>query len=351
MSKKLTPKDTFGALVTDSGMFRKQKIHQMLGGDDGLAELCRHYKTVSVPRLDVATFGDFFTHCCQLNSILKKGKTIEITNKVGFDMSYQIVMKDRIGIRETNNGIPRGNARYANDHQIFGFLRPEHKELICKKERKAIFQDFYDLKVEVNQRLKTMRDGIMNLIDDEIEISDVYDVKYGMPDSNGYGMAHIGYVQMNHRIIPRDDMWIVVTCNEFNPDNGFDAVKDAYVWHKPYNEKAKRNDIQSITITIGFLDRSMQAGRDLQGQPCQIERVEKRTLLTSKITPNSYDSFKLQVHDHDFTGLDFANVHTTIISEYNAVSDWFDEELIRLRNKYSAEYTMWELVNGSDCAI
>jgi len=338
--KKLTPKDTFGALVTSTSNFQKKKYDEVVGGDDGFRATKDHYRTTEIPKLDVTTFGQYFTRCCQLNSILKKGAIID---------NAQLVMKDKLGYRALNCGNPYGNAKYATDDQIFAFIKAGHKDLLCKKERKVIFQDFYDLKIQVNEKLEVLKSNMIDKIDEEIQISEVYEVKYDLPVNNGYGQNPIGHVEMNHRNISRDDIFINMTCNDFDNEIGFNAPRLANIVDVYTN---KRNSIYELSICVGFKERQIKETHDAFGEPKTEERVVEYDLVSCNIKPTrGYDGYSVRVYNHQFSGIDINKIHTEVVAEYINISNWFDDELKILRDKYSAEYTMWELVYGNDSAI
>ena len=356
--KKLTPKDTFGALVTSTGNFRDGKTTQVLGDQAERNAVKDYYKGMSVPKLDVSTFGKYFIRCCQLNSILKKGQVV--TTTLPHNNQFQVVMKSRIGCRSVKTGgVPYGNARYATDDQIFGFLRKEHKELLCKKDRQDILQDFLNLKDDTIAKVERLKRDAVHMISDDVQVSEVYEIKYGNPEvyeikydnpeCRGYNLTGIGFVQMNHRNLSHEELWVDITSPNFNINTEFDTPKKAFVVDS-YTKR--RNNIDNLSITVGFTETQLVKDVDDEGNPIDIPKHANYSLVGSNINPSSpYDHYSFSVYNHDFTGIDFIEIQKRVVEDYKVISDWFDAELIRLRNKYSAEYTMWELVYGTDCAI
>ena len=309
--KKQTPTDIFGSFV--SPVIDDARGRSKIDGG-----------TLNLKPLPIRTFGAYCTKCCPLNSIIKRAD-------VG-DGRYQYVMKNRIGYRLLNNGQPYGNSKYANGVEIFAVLNQAHVDLVCKKERRAILQDFVDLKNETIQKFNKIILEAKSEIEDVVRISERFIISYKRPRGGSFSNTAMGEVALNHVTLNREDLVLRIGSDTSRLFEG-DMISNMTSY--------SRNRYVTPHNTVVFkLELSMVDNRGT-GEEYYVPLISMECGNPRNTDTSAYH------HNHKIEGVDPSKIVKRFAEGYTELVAEFEEKLDALRNKHVAEYILSELVLGN----
>lgn len=288
--------------------------------------------------IDMSKFGKYFNMITggALNSIIKRSTTTQSDR-------YQYVVKDRIGYRVGDGaGGFTGNGKYADKKQIFTTLSAEHIPLVCKKEKRAIVEDFVSLKNAIQTEFKDIEAFAMDFVTSEITISDIFILAHKRPKDGTYGYRTDGFICLNPRVVMKDDINIRMVEN--GNWYGMKTISD-YSY----------NNYDPVSIN-GSLELSCSLNESKPSDniftPPTINKISLfdvsargRHAIDIQTVP-----FSTTLYDTYFDGIDITGMVLAVGERLDKMNTIFDNALEELADKYSAEMVMFEICNG-DSAI
>jgi hypothetical protein len=323
--KKLTPKDVLG--------------NGLQIGNFAQMESKRHAITEPFDKafrpIDVNHFGDIFLKCMgQINSIKKMG--------VEEPAQTQRVVKQRLGFRTfprdyhgkpSGSKMPCGNAKYANQMQIFGMLHPEHITLTCKRAKREMMQDFYDVKEKFVMKFHNMKVLAMDYINNEIAVADAHTIGAKRPTHQKYNYEELGFLLLNSRVVPKANIMLSFTDRDsfFSP---YEASVDACTGS--HYGKVKHN-----VLTFDIFIQELKPSTNIFEDP----EYDMTKICTVVVDNNSYtaDPVKVTAYNVQFDGIDLLGMTKALADEYDTFYDEFNEAVEEVKMKYHGEFLLHEI--------
>jgi len=318
---KLKPDTVIGSLMT-KGIFQDLEAFRHRDPDQIFSGL--QFAPINVKR-----FGEYFRKCIgNINSIVKRGE---------FEAGdYQMVVKQRIGYRNTARTQGYGNARYADDTTLFAVLHPIHMPLICKKAKREIAQDFLALKQDFIIRFHNLKAQALGFVDDQVAVSDAFVVGSKKPDDGTWAYEELGYMLLNSRVIPKDKVFITIDQNY----DYFEAHTKSIVASTGHGYA--RSNVGELCYTV-FIDES------------EGDCVQNTTLFSVRMNGTSQEDVTriptLNVFDTRFNGIDVSGMTDFLANALENLNKDFEAELETLKNKYLGEFLLHEICESEDGAI
>lgn len=299
-------------------------------GDFKAVERLRHAVGIeklptSNSNIDTNKFGDYFLRALpELNSTLKRGTAVH---------PHQMVVKKQIGFRnvtEQDNGY--GNSRYATSSEIFNLLHQVHVDLISRKAKQKIAQDFYKVKLDAICRYHQMvAEVVCECTDANISIADAFVILNRKPTDGNYRSVEMGYVLLNGRNIPISDIIVKRT--------------DRVAYYHPH------------TDCVFDTNRYPSHSSDIRGIVSFMEEVGEGETLDTISTPLfSFGHWgtlhgegnvpSIEMFDTKLKGFDVGKFVTQYITKFNELRDPFDADLEALAVKYETEFMLHEICSG-----
>lgn len=325
--KKLTPKDVLTSTLQE-GQFtlKEQERHAIT------EKMNKLFRTI-----DTKLFGEIFLKCMgDINSIVKRG--------IAESNIPQRVVKRRLGFRTCSDSglkLPSGNAKYATTEQIFGVMHPEHIELTCKRAKREMLKDFYELKKRFVMKFQNMKVIAMEHVEDFITVSDGFDIGHKKPNRGTHSYETCGYMLMNARAVSKSDVFVTIE----DHDKLFSSYAESVsrCTHSHYT-KSKYN-----TLTFTVFIRELQHSTDDQSEPIYINVPLFECTVDSKAF--RYSEIHFRCFNTSFDGIDVQGMAKALADEYDTFYDEFNEGLEAVKMKYHGEFLLNEICDAKDGAI
>lgn len=323
---KITPKDVFSNTIKYGNFtINEQSRHPITG---------KYNKLFRV--IDTKLFGTTFIKCIgDLNSVVKRG--------VSNPETFQKIVKKKIGYRmcsKTGSNKPTGNARYANTDEIFRVLHREHIELVCKRHKREMVKDFYELKERFIMKFHNMKGVEMGHVEDFITISDAFNVGYKLP-TVGNLYHDCGYILLNTRAVSKDNVFIAVEDHNDLFGNYEDSVLKSRELY--YNTPI----YDSLVFTV-FVRELVNGNDDLsESTYCNIPLFK----YLGSFDQSLYSNNKIKCFNTSFDGIDINGMAKALSDEFDAFYDEFNAGIEALKMKYHGEYLLSEICDSEHGAI
>lgn len=331
--KELNPIDVLGGLIHTNP---ENKTSNSVNNGYTVRRRAEILEGISSPRtilknIPLVRFGEVLRKACQLNSIIKRHPNT--------DSKMEYVMKDRIGVRQRKDiyNIVKKNTLYATDESALIMLDQLHVDLLCNRKRRVILQDFVTLKTNfMNSFSDLLASLVTNNVPDNTIISDVFDISTSSPKGGRYTSRTMGYLKLNARAIPKEDITITATNNEFGlfNINNIDVLL-------PYVTK-------HITALTDF-DISINMKHEVRDQASNIELLSIK-LVSNPVTfrrssEKPHIAYIAEPSNYDVQGLDISGIVTMFTDGYTKLQAEFCEGLTELENRYQSEIVLYDLLN------
>lgn len=294
-------------------------------------------------KLNLVKFGEYFMKATggTLNSIIKRDTPTD-----GSDIEY--IVKDRLGFRLRNgSGNFNGNGRYANNSKVFECLDVRHLPLICKKDKRAIAKDFLAVKLEMQAEFKAIEALAMDFVESEITVSNVFVIAHKRPNDGSYAYSYDGFMSLSPRIIHKDNISIKLedTSNSYGTQSlrefGFsrsESYNSAYVGTLQLSA-----EIREVVTPNNVFDEA-------EFKTLPIFDVALRGVYPASDTNTdiiNVRSIPTTVFDTYFNGVDIPEMISVLGARLDGMHSLLDTKLEVLKEKYSAEFVMYEICNGN----